>query len=272
MEITVENEELSLKKRRQFSLSENMVESQQQLLPTNLAVFSGRRTSPLCAFASSILFIYVCGIGFYLWSSNFACRLRNFGDPAPVSLSSLAFDIEQRDRYVIIKNYIKPAIHADEKNTMTFATAAIFTDLSHMPEICGKWQGPMSVSVYAPGSDFKTALRKIFNLRLANSCIHQNVSWHLYFDTEFSPSWRKIKSPEEEAELTTTTSGSYDVWIKGTFKSHGHLPFPPTLAEMLRSKKSKTKYVLVSDLHYYPSINIIPRFLELLKFKGPTGE
>ncbi|GBM79606.1 Beta-1,4-glucuronyltransferase 1 [Araneus ventricosus] len=269
MEIPVDNEPYPMKKRRQ-SNPESMVESQ-PLLPSHLTIFSSRRTSPLCAFATSILFIYICGISFYLWSSNFACRLRNLGDSTPIPLNKQAFDVEQKGRYIVIKNYIRSAIRADEKNTMTFATAAIFTDLSHLPEICGKWKGPMSVSVYAPGSDFKTALKKIFSLRLANSCIHQNVTWHLYFDIEFSPSWDQLRSPEEEAGLVSPTSTTYDVWAKGTFKSHGHLPFPANVGRNVAIKESRTEYILASDLHYYPSINIIPRFLQLLKYQGPTG-
>nr|XP_042907154.1 uncharacterized protein LOC107451333 [Parasteatoda tepidariorum] len=147
----------------------------------------------------------------------------------PEALSVQSYEMEQRGRYTIIKNYLRAALQPDILNTMTFATAAIFPELNHLPEICSRWKGPMSVSVYAPGSDFKSALRKIINLRLANPCIHQNVSWHVYFDLDFNPSWGRLKSPEEEAELTTTTSTSYQVWLKGTFKSHGNLPFPANI-------------------------------------------
>ncbi|XP_071036747.1 beta-1,4-glucuronyltransferase 1-like [Parasteatoda tepidariorum] len=236
------------------------------LLP-QLTLFSARKSSPLCAFASSILFIYICGIGFYMWSANFSCRLRNLGDMLPEALSVQSYEMEQRGRYTIIKNYLRAALQPDILNTMTFATAAIFPELNHLPEICSRWKGPMSVSVYAPGSDFKSALRKIINLRLANPCIHQNVSWHVYFDLDFNPSWGRLKSPEEEAELTTTTSTSYQVWLKGTFKSHGNLPFPANIGRNVAIQESKTDYVLVSDLHYYPSVDIIPRFIELLKFQ-----
>ncbi|GFY51867.1 beta-1,4-glucuronyltransferase 1 [Trichonephila inaurata madagascariensis] len=268
MEKAVDNDPSSMKKRKQSVTPQAMVGAQ-HVIPINSAIFSIKRTSSLCAFASSILIIYICGIGFYLWSSNFSCRLRNLGDSTPVSISSLAFDAEQRGRYIIVKNYIRSAIYP--VNTITLASAALFTDLSHLPEICGRWKGPMSISVYAPGSDFKAALKKIFSLRLANTCIHQNVTWHLFFDIEFSPSLDKFKSPEEEAGMTTAGSSSYDAWMKGTFKSHGHLPFPANIGRNVAIRESKTDFVLVSDLHYYPSIHIIPRFLQLLKYQGPTG-
>ncbi|GFT89471.1 beta-1,4-glucuronyltransferase 1 [Nephila pilipes] len=268
---TVADEDSSSMKKRKLSISPLTMVEAQHILPIHSTIFSSKRTSPLCAFASFIFIIYICGIGVYLWSSNFACRLRNFGDPSSIPLSNIAFDVEQRGRYIIIKNYIRSAIQPNKGNTMTLASAALFTDLSHLPEICGRWKGPVSISVYAPGSDFKTALKKIFSLRLANSCIHQNVTWHLFFDFEFSPSWDKFQSPEEEAGMSTAASGSYDVWIKGTFKSHGHLPFPANIGRNVAIRESKTDFVLVGDLNYYPSINIIPRFLELLKYQGPTG-
>lgn len=247
-----------------------MVEVQHILTP-HLTKISLRKGSPLCAFAASILFIYICGIGFYLWSSNFSCRLRNLGEGTPLTLSTASWNIDQKGRYVIIRNYIRAATQPDEKKTMTFTAAAIFPELGNMPEICSRWKGPMSVSVYAPGSDFKTALRKILNLRLANACIHQNVSWHLYFDAEFSPSWHKLRSAEEEAGLVTPSSHSYDLWAKGTFKSHGNLPFPANVGRNVAIQESRTSLVLMSDLHYYPSIDIIPRFMQLLKYQGPSN-
>lgn len=228
--------------------------------------FNSRRHTPLCAFGTSILFIYACGIGIYLWSANYACRLRNLGDNLPLTISSMKWDIEQRGRYVVLKNYIRGALQANSHKTITFASAATFTDVSHAPEICSRWQGPMSISVYAPGSDFKKALRKILHLRLVNSCIHQNVTWHLYFDAEFNPSRGHLKSPEEEAELESAFN-SYEAWIKGTFKSHGNLPFPANVGRNIAMQESRTDYVLMTDLFYYPSINIIHRFLKLLEFE-----
>lgn len=163
-------------------------------------------------------------------------------------------------------NYIRSALQPNDHKSVTFTSAAIFTDLSHVPEVCSRWQGPMSISVYAPGSDFKRATRKIFHLRLVNSCIHQNVTWHLYFDAEYDPSGGHLKSPEEEAELESATF-SYDTWIKGTFKSHGNLPFPANVGRNVAIQESRTDYVLMTDLLYYPSSNIISRFLKLLEFE-----
>lgn len=258
-----------LKKRHFTHLRENMVELQNIISP-QLSKISLRKSSPLCAFASSILFIYVCGISVYLWSSNF-CRFRNLGEETPIALSFTSWNIEQRGRFVVIKNYIRAAIQPKKKQTMTFAAAATFPELTNMPDICGRWKGPMSVSVYAPGSDFKISLRKILNLRLTNACIHQNVSWHMYFDAEFSPPWHKLRSPEEEAGLATQSSSSYELWAKGTFKSHGNLPFPANVGRNVAIRESPTTLVLMSDLHYYPSTEIVPRFLELMKYQGPSN-
>lgn len=230
------------------------------------ALFSSRRNSPFCAFGASILFIYVCGIAVYLWSANYGCRLRNLGDNLPVAISSMKWNVEQRGRYIVLKNYIRGALQVNTHSTITFATVATFMDISHVSEVCSRWQGPMSISVYAPGSDFKKVLRKIIHLRLVNSCIHQNVTWHLYFDAEYDPSHGNFKSPEEEAELEFP-SYSYDTWTKGTFKSHGNLPFPANVGRNVAIQESRTDYVLMTDLIYYPSINIISRFLKLLEFE-----
>ncbi|KFM62500.1 N-acetyllactosaminide beta-1,3-N-acetylglucosaminyltransferase, partial [Stegodyphus mimosarum] len=183
----------------------------------------------------------------------------------------MTWDIEQRGRYLAVKNYIRAALYVDKTKTMTFCAAATTTELYHVTEICSRWQGPVSVSVYAPGSDFKTALRKIIHLRLSDNCVHQNVTWHVYFDSEFSPPQKNLRSPEEEAELTKA-SPTYEMWPKGTFKSHGTLPFPANIGRNIALQESRTDYVLVSDLHYYPSAQIIPRFLKLLKFQGKAGK
>lgn len=50
------------------------------------------------------------------------------------------------------------------------------------------WMGPMSIAVYAPGSDFYKALESIAHLRSCETkLIKELVTFHIFFESEYLP-------------------------------------------------------------------------------------
>lgn len=79
-------------------------------------------------------------------------------------------------------------------------TQGTYEFLQHVPELCQRWEGPLSVSVYAPGTDLPVAVRKIIFLRSCGPpCVRLNVTWHLIFETALGPP--VLETPHTMAEM-----------------------------------------------------------------------
>ena len=59
------------------------------------------------------------------------------------------------------------------------------TFLDNLVLLAAAWDGPISVAIYAPGSDFETATQSIAYLRHCNAEIRQKVSFHFVFEEKY---------------------------------------------------------------------------------------
>jgi N-acetyllactosaminide beta-1,3-N-acetylglucosaminyltransferase len=138
--------------------------------------------------------------------------------------------------------------------------------LDNVVPLVKRWEAPLSVAVYAPGSDFNSTQKAIFHLR---NCIDEKelvkdfVSFHIFFEKEFSD--EIISGSYEEAEKALDCSENYLANLsKETFKSTHNLTYPVNVARNLARNSSMTHLVLVSDIELYPSVKFIDNFFNML--------
>ena len=62
---------------------------------------------------------------------------------------------------------------------VTFVTHCTIDKLHHLMEMSDKWDGPMSVSIFAPGLDASFADDAIDGLRLCWPVLREFMSFHL---------------------------------------------------------------------------------------------
>ena len=70
-----------------------------------------------------------------------------------------------RTKYWVLYNYIRAARQFNCDETITYTTHGQFTFLDNLEPLLERWQGPISVAVYAPGSDLQDTVDVILYFR-----------------------------------------------------------------------------------------------------------
>jgi hypothetical protein len=173
----------------------------------------------------------------------------------------------QRGPYWVLYNYIKAAKSLRCDQSITYTTHADFTFLDNLEPLLERWQGPLSLSVYAPGTDFNETLRRILYLRECrpNQLVKDFVTFHLFFDNRHVP---RSKIPRDPLSLPINCSAS-PVPTFGeslmTYKKTKKLSYPVNVARNVAREMATTHYILPSDIELYPNPNLIPDFLEMIR-------
>lgn len=100
-----------------------------------------------------------------------------------------------RDNFWALYNFIQADIKFKCYETVTYTTHTDFSFLNNVEKVVDRWNGPISIAVYAPGTDFDIALRSIAYLR---NCGHRKVkefiTWHIFFNNKHFPNETKFVS------------------------------------------------------------------------------
>jgi len=87
--------------------------------------------------------------------------------------------------------------------SVTYTTHGDVTFLENLVPLSATWDGPISVAIYTPGSDFHLAVKSIRYLRYCYNLIHLKVSFHFVLDQRHFPMdaaviWNNNNGEEEE--------------------------------------------------------------------------
>ncbi|XP_077510768.1 beta-1,4-glucuronyltransferase 1-like isoform X1 [Amblyomma americanum] len=173
--------------------------------------------------------------------------------------------------FVVLENFVECDGCRDyEEDNVTLATHASYGFLRHIPELCDRWQGLLSVAVFAPGSDFDDALSTIAAMRHCsrNPCVRKAVTWHLVYDGAHTPASLATGSPQpwdtrdlRRSDHLCSSLTEPQFHPDTSFKRMQGLPYPANVLRNVARMLAPTRYVLVQDVRLYPSANIVPRFL-----------
>ncbi|XP_042235657.1 uncharacterized protein LOC121875262 [Homarus americanus] len=94
----------------------------------------------------------------------------------------------QRGQYWVLENYI-PADRSFLCNqSITYTTHGDYTFLGNLELLISRWQGPVSMALYAPDADFEYTLDILVYLRNCRSQdIKTYVTFHIFFDVLHTP-------------------------------------------------------------------------------------
>ncbi|XP_069943542.1 uncharacterized protein [Cherax quadricarinatus] len=164
----------------------------------------------------------------------------------------------QRGDYWVLENYIPAALSFRCDESITYTTHADYTFLDNLEPLTSRWQGPVSVAVYAPGDDFNATINTILYLR---DCwaegIKKYVTFHLFFHVSHKP--KKVPSSEELLKRKTDCALEPPRWTNvTTYRQHKKLLYPVNIARNTARQAVQTYFVFPSDVELYPSINFIP--------------
>ncbi|KAK7054579.1 hypothetical protein SK128_015503 [Halocaridina rubra] len=171
----------------------------------------------------------------------------------------------EQGEYWVLENYIPAQVCFQCHESITYTTHAEFTFLDNLEPLVSRWKGPMSIAVYAPGTDFEDAIKVILYLRTCGTDDIRNfVTFHLFFHALHGP--KQIPSTEVLLQTKVECSSDPPIWENvPTYRKRYKLIYPINVARNVARQASQTYFVLPSDVELYPALNVIPEFFKMLK-------
>ncbi|XP_046473213.1 beta-1,4-glucuronyltransferase 1 [Neodiprion pinetum] len=172
-----------------------------------------------------------------------------------------------RGDYWVLYNYVPMSTKVRCWESVTYTTHADYTFLDNLEPLLERWQAPVSVALYAPGTDFQPTVDTIKYLRICGSpLVSQLVTFHVFFSTKHIPktvpSSSKVLSEGWNCTLPPPWA---NVTVSKMYKSEKKLLYPVNVGRNIAREWAPTHYVLPSDIELYPSPDLASRFLEMIR-------
>lgn len=172
-------------------------------------------------------------------------------------------------KYIVQEDFILSDLQVPFNDSVTLTTQATHEFLQHVPVLCSRWQGPISVAVFAPGTDYAVVLDKIAFLRNCDDpCVSANVTWHMVYDRDHAPPAAVVVDSSSSVDFLRSWNGSCasDVMEReyAPYRKAHKMTYPINVLRNVARRRARTRYILASDIELYPSANVIPRFMNLV--------
>ncbi|KAJ1520927.1 hypothetical protein ONE63_004005 [Megalurothrips usitatus] len=173
----------------------------------------------------------------------------------------------QRGDYWVLYNYVVATESFRCWESITYTTHADYTFLDNLSPMLERWRGPVSLAMYAPGTDFAPTLDAI---RYARDCgsplVAKLVTFHVFFGARHVP--RTVPRPERALSPPANCSRPApwaNVTASALYKTSKGLLYPVNVGRNIAREAAATHYVLASDIELYPSPGVITDFLEMVR-------
>lgn len=170
-----------------------------------------------------------------------------------------------RGQYWVLYNYIGASRKLACNATLTYTTHCDHTFLDNLGTLVSRWQGPVSVSIYTPGSDYKLALEASFYYRQCvneSTLIQDYVTFHFYFPYQHRPKGRILSQRDlanYKADCSKVPTNSPQ-----TYRRAQSLTYPVNVGRNVARESANSHYIFPSDIELYPNPGLIPAFLDMV--------
>jgi hypothetical protein len=177
----------------------------------------------------------------------------------------------QRSDFWVLYNYVPASRKFRCHESVTYTTHADYTFLDNLAPLLQRWQGPVSLAMHAPGTDFAPTLEAI---RYARDClsplISEFVTFHVFFGTRHVP---KQVPPASSVLKESANCSAPAPWANITsaalYKTKAKILYPVNIGRNVARESAVTHYILPSDIELYPSPGLIHNFLDMISRKDP---
>jgi len=177
----------------------------------------------------------------------------------------------QRSDFWVLYNYIPATRKFRCHESVTYTTHADYTFLDNLVPLLERWQGPVSLAMHAPGTDFPPTLEAI---RYARDClsplVSELVTFHVFFGTRHVPK----QVPSAESVIKDSANCSVPApWVNvssaALYKTKAKILYPVNVGRNVARDSAVTHYILPSDIELYPSPGLIHNFLGMIRRQDP---
>ncbi|XP_035219660.1 beta-1,4-glucuronyltransferase 1-like [Stegodyphus dumicola] len=162
--------------------------------------------------------------------------------------------------YCVLSPYSEPKRNIEYESLVTLSTQSTVEFLHHVPVLCQRWSGPISVAVYSPVDDYLDARRLVHALRHCDFCTRYWVEWHFFFQKQEIPFFMDTQLPQDCQSLM-------DFKLK---KRRSQGIYPINVGRNIARTKTETPYVFSIDIELYPSLGILSKFERMVNLKRPS--
>ncbi|XP_043289778.1 beta-1,4-glucuronyltransferase 1 [Venturia canescens] len=179
----------------------------------------------------------------------------------------------QRGDYWVLYNYVPMSMNVRCWESVTYATHGDYTFLDNLEPLLERWRAPISIALYAPGTDFQPTLNSIKYVRSCSGpLVSQLVTFHIYFSSKHVP---KVVPRSEKILSENYNCSLAPPWSKvspaSMYRNEKKLLYPVNVGRNIARECAPTHYLIVSDIELYPSPNLSSTFLEMItKYDQPV--
>ncbi|XP_064539841.1 beta-1,4-glucuronyltransferase 1-like [Drosophila montana] len=179
------------------------------------------------------------------------------------------YEKKLHSNYWTLVNYV-PAEHGSLRCSMcvTYSTHGDYRYLNNVAPLVERWQAPISLALYAPGTDFDRTVSSILWLRQCDpqwKLIRKWVSFHIYFNVNHIPRqvYKQKKLLAKKIKCTEVPPFG-NVSSDELYRNRMELKYPINVGRNIAREAAVTHYVLSSDIELYPSPGLANGFLLML--------
>ncbi|KFB38957.1 AGAP009404-PA-like protein [Anopheles sinensis] len=237
-----------------------------------------------------VFFVLFCLMGYFYQPGSTSDRARNHQYPTDeASYEALLrrlktilncntqksdFQLETLGNYYALRNIVAAQQSVECYETITYTTHGEYMFLDNVVPLLERWRAPLSVALYAPGSDLDRSvelIRYLLECHERRLLVRQYVSFHLYFGVEHLPEhpisyYRELLTiPLDCSNTTNLWNVLYDAEVGvDSFRVANNLTYPVNVGRNLARSSARTHFVLASDIELYPNPDFIPMFLRMI--------
>lgn len=179
------------------------------------------------------------------------------------------YEKKVHSNYWALVNYV-PAEHGSLRCSMfvTYTTHGDYRYLNNVAPLVERWRAPISLALYAPGTDFNKTVSSILWLRQCDpqrKLIRKWVSFHIYFNASHIPRQVYNQTTLLARQIQCTKVPPFaNVSSDQLYRKQMELEYPINVGRNIAKEAALTHYVLSSDIELYPSPGLVNGFLLML--------
>lgn len=170
--------------------------------------------------------------------------------------------------YSVVYNYLKSSRFYGENETVTYTTHSTPEFMEHIGGIAERWDGPVSVALYVPFTDYCRAVHKMIYLRNCDKAAYrEKVTWHIFWAKDSPPtsSWSLVPDETQVDCDKLASDYKHNEDLKKTWRTVQKSLYPVNVGRNVARQASTTWFVLPSDVELYPSLGLATQFIEYIQ-------
>ncbi|KAM8716628.1 hypothetical protein ACLKA7_003498 [Drosophila subpalustris] len=176
--------------------------------------------------------------------------------------------MRQHGNYWVWHDYIRRSEDLKGKESITLTSHATYMDLGLLPTILERWQAPISLAIYACGSDFDKTVQSLAYLKyclMQGDLMRRFLSIHLVMDNQHVPENLDrfgaglLRVPSDKCEKQEPFERMRQ---DQTFWNKLKLSYPVNLLRNVARFNAQTYYIMALDLQLVPPPNFVRKFLK----------